>query len=222
MSLSPHWRIELLDTSVWIYTREGLSAAAAELFVLYQYHGQSERESKFKTHVANNMVYRAIDALISRSLIGTYEAIREEIGREGPLGFDIPGLEELKAHRTYHSHPQNVTWDKKYMQDFVAKQLHYRDIKAVRLYQARQAIIDHLLKVGSQRQIPANGAIPTSAIVQMAKLCLQEAFQPGTRLPHDVDQHIINFFKEFNDYITKVAAQSSTLSNPGTEESDIK
>lgn len=205
--MNPVQRLEFLDTSLWIYTSAGLSAAAAHLFVIHHYHGQPDKEKVFKTHVANNIVYRSIESLIDYSVVGTYEALHEEISRGGTLGFDIPGLDELKGHRHYASHPETIEW-RKDMKEFVEKELHYRDVKAVRLFQARQAIIDQLDKLGTQRKIPENGAIATAGIVEMAKLCLLQALQPGVNLPHGFDSHIIGFFDHFNKQVAEMASKN--------------
>lgn len=110
--MTPLQRLELLDTSVWLYSQAGLSAAAAHLFVIHHYHGQTEIEKTFKTHVANNIVYRSIESLIDYAIVGTYEAISEEIKRDGTLGFEIAGLDELRGHRHYASHPGTIDWRK--------------------------------------------------------------------------------------------------------------
>lgn len=208
--MTPTQRLELLDTSLWLYTSAGLSAAAAHLFVIHHYHGQQNREKIFKTHVANNIVYRSIESLIGYAIVGTYETLNEEIKRDGSLGFDIPGMDELEGHRHYVSHPGTVEW-RKDMKEFIAKELHHRDVKAVRLFQARQAVIDGLVKLGSQSKIPVNGAIATAGIVEMTKLCLGQALLPGVNLPDGFDNHIIGFFESFNKQVAGMASRNDVV-----------
>ncbi len=171
--MTPIQRFKLLDTILWIHTSAGLSASAAHLFLLHHYHGQPERDTVFKTNVANSIVHRSIEALINQSVVGTYETLSKEIQRFGSLGFEITGLSELKGHRNYTSHPGTVEW-RKDMKEFIERELHYRDIKAVRLYQARQAVIDKLHALGHNEKVSDNGALATNGIAEMIILCLKK------------------------------------------------
>ncbi len=214
--MNPAQRLELLDSLLWIYTSAGLSAAAAHLLLIHNYHGQPEKEKMFKTHVANNIVYTSIESLIDYSVVGTYETIYLEIQRGGGLGFEVPGLDELKGHRHYVSHPGTIEW-RKDMQKFIDKELHHRDIKAVRLYQARQAVVDALLKLDPSKKRPENGAIATAGIVEMTKLCLTQALQPGVNLPPGFESHVVGFFEHFNKQVANMAAKNDTAITPRKE-----
>lgn len=214
--MTPAQRLELLDSPLWIYTSAGLSAAAAHLFVIHHYHGQPDREKVFRTNVANNIVYQSIESLIDYAVVGTYETINGEIQKFGSLGFEIPGMDELKGHRHYASHPGTIDW-RKDMKAFIEKELHHRDIKAVRLFQARQAVIDGLAKLDPHKSRPENGAVATAGIVEMAKLCLSQALQPGVSLPPDFDKAIITFFGDFNKQVAEMAAKNDATIRPRKE-----
>lgn len=94
------------------------------------------------------------------------------------------------------------------MKDFTSKDLHYNDIKAVRLYQARQSVMDRLCHLGSKRN-QENGAIATEGLVEMIKLSLLDAASSETLLPEGIENHIIEHFQKFNELIASRASLDS-------------
>jgi hypothetical protein len=197
-------QLKLTDGMVWICARHGLSAEAAKLFLLRQFHGRENFEEFFKTNIANSVVFNAIDALIAQSVIATYQEIQNSIKVWGTFNFDIVGLDELKCHRTYNAHPGVVDWDRKYMKDFIKNELQYKDIKAVRLFQVRQSIVNRMLALGCKSDFE-NGAFPSRGIVSMIKTSLELSLKDNKLVPPNLSERVVQFFADFNKQIQLLA-----------------
>ncbi len=197
-------RLKLIDGMVWICTRHGLSAEAAKLFLLRQFHGRENFEEFFKMNIANSIVFNAIDALIAQSVIATYQEIQNSIKAWGTFNFDIVGLDELKCHRTYNAHPGVTDWDRKYMKDFIKNELQHKDVKAVRLFQVRQSIINRMAVLGCKSDFE-NGAFPSRGIVSMIKSSLELSLQEHKIVPPNLPEHVIQFFADFNKQVQYLA-----------------
>jgi len=192
-------KLKMLDIELCFHTRDGLSASAARLYLLKYFYNFSKDDLKnfFWCNVANNIVFSSLEALVSISTINAFETIRVHEFSFGKLDFSITGYDELKSHRTFLSHEKNVTWDRKYMKNFIENELHVKDRKALRLYQVRNSIKKQLLLLGDTESAE-NEAVLTKDLVSMIKLCLKSSMLPEVVLPLLIDQNIIEFFSQFN------------------------
>lgn len=192
-------RLRIMDTVLYLEVSNGLKASAAQFFLQHNFYNYPDPESVYKTNVANTFTYHAIDMAVSMATIGAFEVINEEKGR-GEFSFEIPGLHELKCHRTFYAHSSNIKWEKKWMQEFVNQGLHVKDSKAFRMFQVRESITDEIIsQSGGGTIINPNEAVADKSVREMIKLALRISLKDHIELPPDIDDQIITFFSKFNE-----------------------
>jgi hypothetical protein len=90
-------RLEFLDSSVYMASRNGLTALATKHYIDWQFYGLSADRQKdiFKTNPANNYLYQANNAVIDQSIISIVENIKAE-DKRSKLPFTPPDIAALR------------------------------------------------------------------------------------------------------------------------------
>jgi hypothetical protein len=214
-------RIEFLDFSVFMATRNGLTALATKHFLDWQFYGlkEDERRKVFKTNVANNILYAANDALIDISIVSVTEHIKSEAGR-GSLPFLVPDLGVLMDHRDVISHPGTVEFSNAKVQKFFEEQGRYKDPKAVRLWRTRQALLDWLILQGKTPKYP-NAVDVHQGTVEMIHSVMTISYKDGVVPPSSADtlETVSKYFKKYEEtIINKISTESTAVRLGGATE----
>lgn len=203
-------RLEFLDSCIWTYTRDGLTALATKHFLEWQFHGlgKSEQKQIFKTHVANNFLYQANSAMIERAIVNVHDKITAEDKIE-TLSVTFPDKADLRKHRIVISHPSNVIFGETKVQEFFDNDEHYKsNASAVRLFRTRQVLLRRLKELGSTRDFPNEIAIQAGTL-ELVEGVLLLSLQPGQSLPFRTELHRIldAYFKSYGNRIEEIASE---------------
>lgn len=149
-------RLEFLDSSVYMASRNGLTALATKHYIDWQFYGLSADRQKdiFKTNPANNYLYQANNAVIDQSIISIVENIKAE-DKRSKLPFTPPDIAALRRHRIVLAHPGHIFFDEPKVQKFFDDREHYRDgKKALRLFRTRESLLNKFLELGGSVKFP--------------------------------------------------------------------
>lgn len=147
--------LKFSDGIIWLHVRNGLTALATKHFLNRQFYGREEAEMKalFKTNVANNILFHANEALISTSIVGTYENILAHNERYTPK-IDNEDVQELRKHRIVASHPGEVEFSDPKVQAFFKDHQQYKDNVALRLWRIRHDLLQKMRERGEESKMP--------------------------------------------------------------------
>ncbi len=200
--------IWLLDGLLSFDVQAGLQAMASMDFLRQSYERLFredttglKKEDFFTTNVANVYPFACLKKSAEYSIVCAYEHIQRFVefykGRTGKdLPFEIYRIDDLKLHRTFHSHPQKQKgkWEKEVMNKFVAEDRHYKDFKPELLWGARASIIEEGAKRGFAPTMPLELGV-TEGMFEMVKLIFKLSAKKGP--PLFSDETLLEIFSKF-------------------------
>jgi hypothetical protein len=159
MSDDPKRNLETIALFAGGDIRDALTAAfvmsAAEAF-FYQ------DQQRFRTHVANNLVFHSLRALEASAVVHLAETVRDE-HRLHPLANPVRGLDALLRHRDMISHPLTVRWRRPDRQQFADRGHQWIPIRAGLVWDVAKAIDEMLVANDMARTSPDVPATPEMA-----------------------------------------------------------
>ncbi|QLY24898.1 hypothetical protein [Bdellovibrio sp. KM01] len=202
-------RLEMLDTILWLHSRDVLTAIASKGFLNWQFYGlpEEERARTFKTNVANNILYRNNEAMITAGTVSISEHLQDILKqrkRTGLLALPFPeeDVEELRKHRHVLSHSANVAFRDPAVQKFYEEGRHWKDFSAKRIWRVREALLKYLTALGSNRDV----SLPNDVVVQLGtcqfiQSALAISYLDGVAPPpmSEVAPLVYQYFEKFNE-----------------------
>ncbi len=207
-------QLEFLDMSIQLDVQGALSSLALKWYMdqFFHKHDDVEKKRLFTTNIANNYLYQANLAHFEKNLLHAADEIHEALNRDPKLDIEVLHRWDLKNHRDYLSHPgKGGQFDNPEMKKFIDEDRHYKDPKAILLWNARRSILEALDKAGSDRstKYPISVGL-RGGMVELVQgaihLCLKDD------IPRPTWQEVFDILKSFmSDYQTAVSKEADRL-----------
>ncbi len=159
-------RLLFLDSSVWMTTRNGLTALASKHFIDLQFYGlpEEEREKIYWNNPANTYLYTANKAIVDGTVVDLYENISNEEAR-GNLELEIPDRKDLYRHRVVLSHSGRVVFRRKDVERFFNDRGHEKEFEtALRFWRTREALLGEINKLGGDVKFQTEVALQLGTV----------------------------------------------------------
>jgi hypothetical protein len=130
----------------------GTALQAAYVTTIADLFFTTHPKEKFRTNPANTLAYRAVDALLGRSVVNLAELLKDEND-----AWRYPRTirhRDLNLHRHAISHPMTVDWTHANMKRFVAAQRDWKEYRPALVWDVWTSAAEELAKIGCQVRLP--------------------------------------------------------------------
>lgn len=202
--------LEKMDEELWQNVSAGLSASAAVILLNHQYYGVPSNKGLFKTNISNTLVYKTLESLGKQSVVCTCETLMNYRENHLDWWFEVKGLKSLQHYQDYASRSDSADWKDPVMLEFFSKEMCY--LRATRLFQARQSILDRLSALGKKpHRRPENQILPHPGIIKMIRTAMEGVVHDGISLDSSFDDLITLSFDVVNKSVSEKARDDKPL-----------
>ncbi len=195
--------LEMLDSMLWLYSSKGLSACIAQSFLLNQFYGQKDKEKYFISHISNTFPYSALEAVLDKSIIDTYEHITE-VKKPYNLKLEILNCDKLKCLRLKRAHSSKIEWRDDDMKKYIAEKKNYRENAVSVLFNVRQSVLEYASYIGIATKYP-NKAELYGGLIETTFYALRYTTKPKYTIKFD------DFSVKLKDFFNKANEELLTL-----------